>query len=115
MPKEDGFATILILAAIVGILILLAITTLAPIQKGLLSLLYNKSSSFAASSPTYLSFGKMNLSATFNSIGVEVFNSGATSSAQLEFKKSSDSTFQKGLDLWATNDGSTTPGPACFG
>ncbi len=55
----------------------------------------------------------MNLSATFNSIGVEVLFSGdnnASSSATLEFKKTSDSNWKQGLPLQRVSDVGITPG-----
>ena len=60
----------------------------------------------------------MRLSATFNSIGIEVLFSGdanADAQAGVLFKKSSDASWRQGLPLWPTNDGSSQPGPALYG
>ncbi len=114
--NQIGAIPLLVLIAVIGLISVLIVVNFAPFKDRLLSSLFPKNSSFAASAPTTANFGKMNLSATFNSIGIELFFSGnASASAQLEFKKSTDSIFRKGLDLWATNDGSTTPGPAFYG
>ncbi len=112
---QRGFVHLLLLIAGIGVLVFLFLTTIAPFKNNLFSTLYQKDTSFAAYPQTTASFGKMNLSSTFNSIGVELFYSGhASASAQLEFKKSTDSNFRKGIDLWATNV-AASPGPAFYG
>ncbi|MGQ0827487.1 MAG: T9SS type A sorting domain-containing protein [Bacteroidota bacterium] len=61
--------------------------------------------------------GSMNLSPTFNSIGIELFFTGddnKNSSAILEFKKTGDPSFRQGLPLWRT-DVTTAPGKAYYG
>ena len=60
----------------------------------------------------------MRLSATFNSIGIELLFGGdanANAQAAVLFKKSAEASWRRGLPLWSTNDGSTQPGPAMYG
>src|SRR5205807_193449 len=55
---------------------------------------------------------------TFNSVAVELLftaDEDADATASLEFKKSSDTTWRRGLPLWRTDDGSTSPGRAFYG
>ncbi|MDP9380517.1 MAG: DUF1565 domain-containing protein, partial [Chloroflexota bacterium] len=62
--------------------------------------------------------GILKLTATYNSVGVELFFTGddnANASATLEFKRRADTYWRRGLPLWRTNDGSTTPGRAFYG
>jgi hypothetical protein len=62
--------------------------------------------------------GGLKLTATFNSIGVEVFfasDDDANASAGLEFRRSGDASWRTGLPLWRTNDGSASPGAAFYG
>jgi len=62
--------------------------------------------------------GALTLTATFNSIGVELLFAGdanANASAGLEFRPSGAAEWRQGLPLWRTNDGSATPGPAFYG
>jgi hypothetical protein len=60
----------------------------------------------------------MNLTATFNSIGIEVLFSGdenGNAAAALEFKKQTEGEWRQGLPLWRTEDGAASPGPAFYG
>jgi hypothetical protein len=62
--------------------------------------------------------GHVNLSATYESIGIELLFRGdanENASASLEFKRSSDGAWRRGLPLWRTDDGSESPGPAFYG
>jgi hypothetical protein len=68
--------------------------------------------------PNALTPGKLNLSATFASIGVELFFSGddnANASAALEFKPTSATTWRAGLPLWAVGADAPAPGRAFYG
>ena len=72
----------------------------------------------ANSTSKALTVGPMHLSATFNSIGLEVLFRGdanANAQARLQFKKTADTSWREGLPLWPTNDGSSQPGPAFYG
>ena len=71
-----------------------------------------------APSSTAITARTMRLSATFNSIGIELLFSGdanANAEAAVQFKKSADASWRQVLPLWSTNDGSTQPGPAFYG
>ncbi len=97
LPKKSsnysqvGSIQLLILLSALGLLAFLFISNTFSFKNKIFSLLYPKPSSQAASA--------INLSATFNSIGIEV--PGVTdSSGALEFKKNSETTWRKGLDMW---------------
>ena len=65
-----------------------------------------------------LSPGTLTLTSTYNSIGIELpftNDDNANAQASLEFKRSSDSTWRRGLQLWRTDDGSSVPGRAFYG
>ncbi len=71
----------------------------------------------ARSSGSAVTPGRMSLSATYESIGVEMLFGGdedGDATAQLEFKRSSDTEWRQGLPLWRT-DKELAPGPAFYG
>lgn len=112
--KQSKKNRLVIFIAALGLLVFVIAASLLPFKNQLFSALYPKLFSRAAGITT---LGNLNLNATFNSVGVELFFSGgsASPSATLEFKKSSENTWRKGLDLWKVDDGSTSPGPAFYG
>ncbi len=118
--NQKGFAHLLLIG-ILGVILFLILTSLLPIKDFKLSSLFPKQFGFAAGDGIIP--GVMTLSPTFQSIAVEVNftdddNKNAT--ANLEFKKSSDTVWRKGIDLWRVdgNDDSTpidTLGRAFYG
>jgi hypothetical protein len=93
--NQKGVAHILLLLAAIGVISFIVVSSSAPFKNGtLLNTLFPKTLTHAAG---------LNLTATFNSIGVEVM--GDTSvTATLEFKKTSDSNWRQGLPLWQVGD-----------
>lgn len=72
----------------------------------------------AYAGPEALTPGKLNLTATFASIGIELFFSGddnANSSAALEFKPSNAGEWRAGLPLWAVTGDLPAPGRTYYG
>ncbi len=115
MSDQKGAIHYLLLITAFIVLTFIAITSLTPFNDKLLSSLFPKNRSFA-SSPATASFGNMNLSATFNSIGIELFYSGDPgASATVEYKKSDETNYKPALPLWPTIDGSASPGPTFYG
>ena len=71
----------------------------------------------AAQSDVAITPRSLRLSATFNSIGLELLfvgDANGNASAQLEFRGGGHD-WREGLPLWPTNDGSGEPGPAFYG
>ncbi len=115
MLNQKGVTHYLLLIAVMIVLIFIAITSLTSFNDKIFSSIFPKDQSFA-SGPLTATFGNMNLSATFNSIGIELFYSGnVDASTIVEYKRSSDTTFKQALPLGPTIDGSVSPGPAFYG
>jgi hypothetical protein len=71
----------------------------------------------SGSGPNAIAPGAMNLTSTFNSIGIELLFSGddnKNAAAALSFKKAGESSWREGLPLWGTYD-SNAPGRAFYG
>lgn len=101
--NQKGLVPLLIIVAVFGVIIFLIIATTLPFRNALLSSLFPKGFSFASGEG--ISAGNMNLTSTFNSVGIELFftgDSNENATAELEFKKTGDSTFRKGLPLHRT-------------
>ncbi|MEK7617369.1 MAG: metallophosphoesterase [Patescibacteria group bacterium] len=99
-----------------GLILFILLSATLPFKDKIFSVLYKIIPGFAVQSN--ISPGNLKLSATFNSIGIELpfyGDNNGNATASLEFKKSSESDTQwrKGLDLWRTQgtEGLTTEGP----
>jgi hypothetical protein len=71
----------------------------------------------AGGGPDAVRAGALKLTATFNSVGVELLfgdDANANAAAALEFRKAGDSAFRQGLPLWRTGS-PAAPGPAFYG
>lgn len=77
--------------SVLALLVLLLVSLTFPFRDRIFSTLFPKPPSLAAAG--------LNLTATFNSIGIEVPSEPAVSGA-MRFKKTSDSTWRNGLDMW---------------
>jgi hypothetical protein len=92
---QKGVIHILLLLAAIGVIGFLVVTSTVTFKDKLFNTLFPKPSSHAAG---------LNLTATFNSIGIELLGDDA-STATLEFKKTSDSSWRAGLPLWQVGGG----------
>ena len=107
MSSQKGAIPLLLLIAGVGLITILGLASIAPFRNSLLSTLFPKQFGFAANNEMGTAIGQLNLTPSFNSIGIETIFTGDTnnnSKVEVEFKKSSDTSWRKGLDLWKTDD-----------
>lgn len=119
--KSDHLSRFLLGIAVLGIIAFILIASLAPFKKTLFSRLFGKPSSYAASSATTVLNTPLNLTTTFNSIGIELFYSGDSgtgntqSQVSLKFKKHSDTNWRNGLSLWQVNSVNDSLSTAFYG